>query len=232
MAKTPSAKATVVGGTFLSFRSICAFAAFAPKVRLSTFGHSLRSVTAASALILSFALFSLSVPAFAQELALPPAPFKALPEGTQMIWENMDTGERVEGVVGRTSGRIVSWIWKGRSFSSWGHVCIDCVAAGVSPDGGVLGRLYPLEVGKAVTFTRTWAGQRWKDRISVDSVERIEVPAGTFDAFVLLRQSEQVDGDWRAEQRTWYAPELGWVVRFEGFNNRGVGERWQAVGFD
>ncbi len=149
-----------------------------------------------------------------------------------MVWENMDTGERVEGVVGRTSGRIVNWIWKGRSFSSWGHVCIDCVAAGVSPDGGVLGRLYPLEVGKAVTFSRNWAGQKWKDRISVDSVERIEVPAGTFNAFVLLRQSEQVDGDWRAEQRSWYAPELGWVVRFEGFNNRGVGQRWQAVQFN
>ena len=62
--------------------------------------------------------------------------------------------------------------------------------------------------------------------------ERITVPAGTFDAFVLLRVSEQVNSDWRAEQRTWYAPELGWVVKFEGYNNKGAGERWQAVSFD
>ncbi len=149
-----------------------------------------------------------------------------------MVWENMDTGKRVESVVGRTVGKIVSWIWEGKTFSSWGHVCIDCVAAGVAPDGGVLGLLYPLEVGKTVSFTRNWGGQSWTDRITVAGTERVEVPAGTFDTFVLLRQSEQVGSDWRAEQRNWFAPELGWVVRFEGFNNRGSGERWQAVRFE
>src|SRR3546814_13306656 len=62
--------------------------------------------------------------------------------------------------------------------------------------------------------------------------ERVTVPAGTFDAFVLLRVSEQVNSDWRAEQRAWYAPERGWVVRFEGFNNKGGGERWSAASFE
>lgn len=161
-----------------------------------------------------------------------PAPFKALPEGTFMVWENADTGKRVQGIVGRTHGLIVSWIWEGRNFSSFAHICMDCVAAGVSPDGGVLGQLFPLQVGKAVSFTRRWAGEAWRDRIEVQTTERVTVPAGTFDTFVLLRVSEQVGGEWRAEQRTWYAPELGWVVKFEGFNNQGAGERWQAVSFD
>src|SRR3546814_8283214 len=58
--------------------------------------------------------------------------------------------------------------------------------------------------------------------------ERVTVPAGTFDAFVLLRVSEQVNSDWRAEQRDWYAPALGWGGRFEGFTNKGGGERWQG----
>ena len=89
-----------------------------------------------------------------------------------------------------------------------------------------------MQVGKGVRFTRNWGGQSWKDQILVTGVEQIEVPAGRFDTYVLLRTSEQVGSDWRAEQRTWYAPELGWVVRFEGFNNRGSGERWQAVEFD
>ena len=161
-----------------------------------------------------------------------PAPFKALPEGTTMVWENMDSGKKVQGVVGRTHGLIVSWIWEGRSFSSFAHICMDCVAAGVPPDGGVLGQLFPLQVGKAVSFTRRWAGAAWRDRIEVLSREQVTVPAGTFDAFVLLRVSEQADSDWRAEQRTWYAPGLGWVVKFEGYNNKGDGERWQAVSFD
>ena len=195
----------------------------------------LRSVWAVSrSLLLAVVLLQAGAAslASAEDFALPPAPFKALPEGTRMVWENLDSGERVEGVVGRTNGRIVSWIWKGRSFASWGHVCIDCVASGIPPDGGALGMLYPLEVGKGVSFTRNWGGQSWKDQILVTGVEQIEVPAGRFDTYVLLRTSEKVGSDWRAEQRTWYAPEIGWVVRFEGFNNRGSGERWQAVEFD
>ena len=168
----------------------------------------------------------------AETPGLEPAAFKALPEGTVMVWQNMDSGKKVQGVVGRTRGLIVSWIWEGRSFSSFAHICMDCVAAGVPPDGGDLGELFPLQVGKAVSFTRRWAGAAWRDRIEVLSREQVSVPAGTFDAFVLLRVSEQADSDWRAEQRTWYAPELGWVVKFEGYNNKGDGERWQAVSFD
>jgi hypothetical protein len=173
-----------------------------------------------------------AAPVLAQTPDLAPAPFKALPEGTRMVWENLDSGKRVQGIVGRTNGMIVSWIWEKRSFSSFAHVCMDCVAAGVTPDGGALGQLFPLEVGKAVSFTRRWAGAAWRDRIEVLGVERVTVPAGTFDTFVLLRSSEQLGSDWRAEQRTWYAPELGWVVKFEGFNTRGGGERWQAISFD
>src|SRR3546814_8841155 len=95
----------------------------------------------------------------AETLQLAPAPFKALPEGTAMVWENMDTGKKVQGVVGRTRGLIVTWIWEGRSFSSFAHVCMDCVAAGVPPDGGELGELFPLQVGKAVSFTRRWRSE-------------------------------------------------------------------------
>src|SRR3546814_14024088 len=110
---------------------------------------------------------------------------------------------------------------------------MDCVAAGVPPDGGELGRLFPLQIGKAVSFTRRWAGEAWRDRIEVLDRERITVPAGTFDTFVLLRVSEQVNGDWRDEQRTWYAPQLGWVVkRSEG---RRVGKEgvstWRSRGW-
>lgn len=184
------------------------------------------------ACLLSALLLAGAAGAAAQAPALEPAPFKALPEGTIMVWQNMDSGKKIEGVVGRTQGLIVSWIWQGRAFSSLAHICMDCVAAGVPPDGGVLAQLFPLQIGKAVSFTRRWAGQAWRDRIEVIGTERVSVPAGTFDTFVLLRVSEQLDSDWRAEQRTWYAPALGWVVKFEGYNNKGSGERWQAVSFD
>src|SRR3546814_18316272 len=118
-----------------------------------------------------------------------------------MVWENMDTGKKVQGVVGRTRGLIVTWIWEGRSFSSFAHVCMDCVAAGVPPDGGELGELFPLQVGKAVSFTRRWAGEAWQDRIEVLATEPVTVPAGTFDAFVLLTVSEQEIGSASCRER-------------------------------
>src|SRR3546814_16709308 len=106
---------------------------------------------------------------------------------------------------------------------------MDCVAAGVPPDGGELGELFPLQVGKAVSFTRRWAGEAWQDRIEVLATEQLTVPAGTFDAFVLLRASEQVNREWRSEQRARYAPELGWMVRIEGLKHNGSWTRRQAV---
>lgn len=204
------------------------------KSQRARLGHALAGLRHGVVLALAtFVAVLLVTPSVrAEPLELPPAPFKALPEGTFMVWENQDSGKRVEGIVGRTNGLIVSWIWEGRSFSSFAHICMDCVAAGVPPDGGILGQLFPLEVGKAVDFTRRWAGHAWRDRIEVLGVERVTVPAGSFDTYVLLRRSEQVESDWRAEQRVWYAPELGWVVKFEGYNNKGAGERWQAISFD
>src|SRR3546814_18874572 len=92
-----------------------------------------------------------------------------------MVWENMDTGKKVQGVVGRTRGLIVTWIWEGRSFSSFAHVCMDCVAAGVPPDGGELGELFPLQVGQAVSFTRRWAGEAWPDRTAVLATARVKI---------------------------------------------------------
>src|SRR3546814_20991561 len=97
----------------------------------------------------------------AETLQLAPEPFKALPEGTAMVWENMDTGKKVQGVVGRTRGLIVTWIWDGRCFSSFAHVCMYCVPAAVPPAGGEIGELFPLQVGRPVRFNRTLEGEAW-----------------------------------------------------------------------
>src|SRR3546814_11722457 len=125
-----------------------------------------------------------------------------------MVWENMYTGKKGQGVVGRTRGLIVTWIWEGRSFSSFAHVCMDCVAAGVPPDGGELGELFPLQVGKAVSFTRRWAGEAWQDRTEGLATVRVNVPAGTMHALLLPRVPEQVRRARHAEQRGWYVHEM------------------------
>lgn len=40
------------------------------------------------------------------------------------------------------------------------------------------------------------------------------------------------DLTWRAEQRNWYAPALGWVVKFEAFTTDGRRQSWQLVSVD
>jgi len=54
---------------------------------------------------------------------------------------------------------------------------------------------------------------------AVEARERVTVPAGTFDAFVLRRTQEIPGPDGRAVRRdttrTWYAPELRWWVKLE-----------------
>src|SRR3546814_12620124 len=97
---------------------------------------------------------------------------------------------------------------------------MDCVAAGVPPDGGELGRLFPLQIGKAVSFTRRWAGEAWRDRIEVLDRERITLPAGNFDPFVLLRVSERVNGALRAEHAPRAAPEPRRGGEYEGHNKK------------
>ena len=54
-------------------------------------------------------------------------------------------------------------------------------------------------------------------------------PKYTFDSFVVRRRSELVGSDWWAEQRSWYAPELGWLVKFEGKTSDGKIEAWQLI---
>ena len=66
-------------------------------------------------------------------------------------------------------------------------------------------------------------------QIRVVGTDRLETPAGSFETFVVRRRSRTPDESWRAEQRNWYDPKLGWVLKFEAFDNQGGRERWQVI---
>ncbi len=175
------------------------------------------------------ALLLLAGSASAQSPNLPPAPFKVPAQGTRLVWQNLDSGERHESVVGAAEGMIVRWTWQGHPGASVGHFCMDCVEGGIGPDGGFLARLYPLQVGKAVVFERSRGTFAWRDEIRVVGTDHLETPAGSFETYVVRRQSVTPDDSWRAEQRNWYDPDLGWVLKFEAFDNTGRRERWQVI---
>ena len=170
--------------------------------------------------------------AWADSPVMAPAPFKVPPEGTRLVYQDLENGDRQSGIVGKAEGMIVKWTWQGSPGMSIGHFCSDCSLAETGPDGGPLAQLYPLERGKGIRFKRTRGKSVWQDEIMVVGTERLETPAGVFDCYVVRRRSATPDQSWRGEQRSWYAPELGWVVKFEGFDTTGRVQRWQLVNYD
>jgi hypothetical protein len=68
----------------------------------------------------------------------------------------------------------------------------------------------------------------------VEKCERTTVPAGTFDAFVILFVEQLFDGNGLWEHRWWYAPEVGYVVNskyraIRGTPPRRVPSDWYVV---
>ena len=182
--------------------------------------------------LLVFALLALPTGAQAENPILAPAPFDAPPEGTRLVLEDLINGGTASGEVTALDGYILGWTSQGQTAKSVTHFCPDCLQAGIGADGGPLAQLYPLEVGKGITFTRSRGDLTWHDEILVVGTDSITTPAGSFDTFVVRRRSKTPDDSWRAEQRNWYAPALGWVVKFEAFTTDGRRQSWQLVSVD
>lgn len=164
---------------------------------------------------------------------LAPAPFAVPPAGTRLVFEDLDSGEQRPGIVKQARGYIVRWSWQGRINQSLTHFCQDCLDAGLGASGGPLQRLYPLEKGKGIRFNiQKGADKVWENEILVIGTERVETPVGTFDCYVVRRRVKAADDSWRGEQRHWYAPALGWVIRFESFDTSGRKQRWRLVDYD
>jgi hypothetical protein len=91
------------------------------------------------------------------------------------------------------------------------------VAQGVD----ILGKLWPLQPGKDVWFTIegvTDAGYptSWDQGFTVVRRERITVPAGSFDTYVIRWQElGRLNNDWEATHTFWFAPEVGYFVKFK-----------------
>lgn len=92
-------------------------------------------------------------------------------------------------------------------------------------------KLWPLEPGNAVSFTRTAPdGGTAEVTIRVVGEEKIETPAGFFETLILASRIEATSGaPWSAQMRSWWSPALGWVVRSEGSDSNGLSIRSELV---
>jgi len=91
--------------------------------------------------------------------------------------------------------------------------------------------LWPLQVGKrGSTDMVTQSGGR-NLRWEVVRTETITVPAGTFATYVIEKRERSSDDQFQATERWWYAPQLGYPVKYEQELVRGIDKRapWELA---
>ena len=87
-----------------------------------------------------------------------------------------------------------------------------------------------LNSGAPLVFTREFTANG-KTRVHstswvVESKERISVPAGDFDCFVIVMRTRNPETGWTGFERWWYAPEVRNYVRLEyRYGDKPVGSR-------
>jgi hypothetical protein len=144
--------------------------------------------------------------------SLPPSNYELATPGTIFVWSDLVTGERTEEVVGEMVGRLMqAQFGTRRSFAYVPNPWADnenTREADVEP-------LYPLEVGKSITYFRQPPAGRTKDTVTVVRTETLDFPYGTVDTYVIETRSESVDGRWVGTATVWYAPSLRWQVQWD-----------------
>lgn len=75
--------------------------------------------------------------------------------------------------------------------------------------------LFPLKVGRRASFSHSGVASNrpWtnSDTAEVVTIEKVTVPAGTFETFVL--RTDMGNANWWGQNTCWYAPEIGYCVK-------------------
>ncbi len=179
-----------------------------------------------------FLYLFLAGPVAASAADLPPADFKAPPAGMVIEWRNADSGEALPITVLGRDGYWLRWQRaEGETRSGYTLFCWACDESFSFPEDNI-DALFPLQTGKKATLSRSKGSKVWADDIEVLEARTIEVAAGTFDVFVIETRSRSVNGRWRGERRSYYAPALGWNVKIVSSDNEGRSSTWEVASID
>ncbi len=165
-------------------------------------------------------------PSDAAQPTLPPSDYELADPGTVFLWRELGSGEEKEEVVNQHKGRQMEASYGGRrSFSYVPDPWADeenTQVADIEP-------LFPLQVGKTVSFYRQPEAGRCFDTVEVVRTETLTLPFGTVDTYVIETTSKLVSGSWVGHATVWYAPSLRWQVQWAIRDNDGDNRRRQLV---
>lgn len=91
--------------------------------------------------------------------------------------------------------------------------------------------LYPLKVGNSVRSGHSGTannGTMWtaSDKLEVTGAEKVTVPAGTFDTFVI--ETKMQNDRWWGQNTCWYAPEIGYCAKRK-FRSSSSSSDWELT---
>ena len=150
--------------------------------------------------------------------------FKVAAPGTVVVYSDEISGDSYENVMREPKGLRVFYDFNGdgRYAPYVGHFSHGVVWKGETTyDDQEVASLFPLAVGKSVSFKqegKALTGRRWtaKFTITVIREEKVHIPAGDFDTFVVRFEDKPgLKGRYWAKNVYWYAPDVGLIVRAE-----------------
>lgn len=179
-----------------------------------------------------FLLLALVLPSSAMAgentLNLPPAAFKPPAVGTKLAWKEISGDKTGEVVITAINGFKVDSTWKGKDRSAY-LLCMSCARRDTEIDEKIYASLWPLTVGKKVTIDRVSGRGAWVNVITITGTEKLKTNFGTLDTYRVISKSESANSDWWGNRDYWYAPSVGWVVKFV-YEGRDREYAWEMTG--
>ncbi len=148
------------------------------------------------------------------KLGLAPAKFLTTKPGTTLIWEDVKEGERNAIMIAPRTGNEIHYYTESGELQDDYLLCWFC--AGTEFDQSEYAKLWPLKVGNSVKFIRSAENKtkQWVNKVRVVGTERITLPFGEVDTYVIETKSWKRGADrWYGTAEYWFAPALGWVVK-------------------
>lgn len=164
-------------------------------------------------------------PTGALQPSLPPSNYELADPGTVFVWRDLNTGKTHDEIVQEKVGRMLQANFKGRR--SFAYVP-DPWADNENTKEADIEPLFPLEVGKTVSFYRQPRAGRTFDTVKVVRTETLTLPFGAVDTYVIETTSKATTG-WVGRSTIWYAPSLRWQVQWLITDNKGDNRRRQLV---
>ncbi len=160
---------------------------------------------------------------------MPPAPFAPAPPGSVFQFKQYKV------VVGTSTGYFVHFTSNGRALAgtlfSLGNP--NYVPAG---ELAKFGQIWPLTVGKTVRYHRydpRDSSRSWQDEVTVIGTDTLTIGEKSIDVYVVQWKSHGENRNyWEATRTSWYAPSLGWNVRFQSHDNQGAADDDQVVSYE